>query len=134
MMKNRAPEPAPWTGPIQLDLFDDDGWDAGSLEVLVHRDDLHVRGEKRLLAVIGRHRFHAWLEEAPQVPYVADDTEWTVTGGGTTLRIDEVCYLVGRHSLDNLRIVLTRRVTNRPAPAGDDSMRPAGVGPYRQPA
>ena len=132
--KNRLEPPPPWTGPIHLDLLDGDGCEAGTVEVLVHRDDLHVRGKRRLLAVIGRQRFHEWLEDAPQLPYVADDTEWTVTGRVTSLKIDTVCYVVGRESFDNLRTVLTRRVTNRPALAADDSMRPAGVGPRRRSA
>jgi hypothetical protein len=127
---NRPPDERQlWTGVIYLELLDPhDYGPAGCLEVQVHRDDLYVKGEARMLAVIDRERFACWVD-APHVRYVADDTAWTATAPGhTELAFGGTRYVLVREPFMALKTAL-RRLTDRPALAKDDSMRPAGVGP-----
>lgn len=94
-----------WTGDLVLELRNGRDWAAGTLEVAVWRDTLHVRHLGRTLAVLDRDEFRAWLIR-PAEPHRVDDTEWSVSLGVTCLALRYSRYTVVQESLNNLLVVV----------------------------
>jgi hypothetical protein len=132
MTKPPAPDPPElWTGVISLELLDPyDRQPAGSVEIQVCQNDLHLKRQTRLLATIDRERFTCWLAN-PHVRYVAGTTEWTTHAGVTSLRFGEVDYVIAPESLDLLTTALHQRLPISPVPENDDPGVVPAQGPGR---
>jgi hypothetical protein len=107
-MSDRRTGPVAWTGLLGLDLRNGRDWSAGTLEVDVRQDTMEVRHQGRMIAEIDRDRFREWMIHPGELPYLADQTRWSVEAGVTvlTLRPGAYVYQVGAESLATLRSLI----------------------------
>jgi hypothetical protein len=105
---DRTPTAQPWTGILGLDLRNGRDWSAGILEVDVRPDTVEIRHQGRMIAAMHRDRFREWIIRPGELPYLADETRWSVQAGITalTIRPGGYTYQVAPESLANLLAVM----------------------------
>jgi hypothetical protein len=86
----RLPEIGPmhWTGRLEFDLSNDQGWRIGTIEIVVRIDHVSLWFGNRTLAVMDRDMFREWLMDHEE-PFGIDDVTWSMDDDGTLLTIDE---------------------------------------------
>ena len=86
--RNLEVDPMEWTGRMEFDLSNDQGWRVGTVEVVVRIDHLSLWFGNRTLAVMDRDQFRDWLID-PVQPFAIDDVMWSMEGDVTHLTIDD---------------------------------------------
>jgi len=77
-----------WTGRMEFDLSDAQGWRIGTVEIVIRIDHLSLWYGNRTLAVMDRDQFREWLID-PEEPFGIDDVVWSMDAVGTLLTIDD---------------------------------------------
>ncbi len=77
-----------WTGRMEFDLSNDQGWRVGTVEIVIRMDHLSLWFGNRTLAVIDRDTFREWLMD-PEDPFFVDDVMWSISDTGAFLTIDD---------------------------------------------
>jgi hypothetical protein len=80
--------PMHWTGRMEFDLSDAQGYRIGTVEIVIRIDHLSLWLGNRTLAVMDRDLFREWLID-PEEPFGIDDVTWSMDDVGTLLTIDE---------------------------------------------
>jgi len=80
--------PMHWTGRMEFDLSDAQGWRIGTVEIVIRIDHLSLWFGNRTLAVMDRDLFREWLVD-PAEPFGIDDVTWSMDEVGTLLTIDD---------------------------------------------
>jgi hypothetical protein len=92
--RNLEVDPMEWTGRMEFDLSNDQGFPNGTVEVVVRIDHLSLWYGNRTLAVMDRDLFRQWLID-PVKPFQIDDVMWSIDEEATHLTIDEsVSYAI----------------------------------------
>ena len=86
--RNLEIDPMEWTGRMEFDLTDAQGWPAGTVEIVIRMDHLSLWFGNRTLAVIDRDTFREWLLD-PEDPFFVDDVMWAISDSGAHLTIDD---------------------------------------------
>ena len=86
--RNLELDPMEWTGRMEFDLADPQGWQIGTVEIVIRMDHLSLWFGNRTLAVIDRDTFRDWLTD-PEEPFFVDDVSWSIGDTGATLTIDD---------------------------------------------
>jgi hypothetical protein len=86
--RNLEIDPMEWTGRMDFDLSDDQGWRVGTVEIVIRIDHLSLWFGNRTLAVIDRDTFREWLHD-PEDPFFVDDVMWSIGETGAYLTIDD---------------------------------------------
>lgn len=86
--RNLEIDPMEWTGRMEFDLSDPQGWQVGTVEIVIRMDHLSLWFGNRTLAVIDRDTFRAWLRD-PEQPFFVDDVMWSISDSGAQLTIDD---------------------------------------------
>lgn len=95
-----------WTGRMEFDLSNGQGFQVGTVEVVVRMDHLSLWLGNRTLAVMDRDQFRQWLIE-PEKPYQIDDVMWSIDDEATHLTIDgSVSYAIPGPILEYLIAVV----------------------------
>jgi hypothetical protein len=75
-----------WTGRIDFELVDQDGWRFGRVELIVRLDVVCIWWGSKNLGALDRETLRAWLRQ-PMEPLARDDVRLHWRGGGLFLQI-----------------------------------------------
>ena len=95
-----------WTGRTEFSLIDGHGQHRGAISVAIGPEALTLRYENRLLAIMDRDTFRAWLTEM-RSPLRIHDVLWFTRTGLTCISIEQVgAFVVPGNCIDQLASVV----------------------------